>query len=68
MSRGTEVPTRLQAPSEGSGQPVRFRTPGYNFFFKLNSDEHEICPANKTQITNNCKLLPNASSGRQRRL
>ena len=23
----------------------------------LNSAEHEICPANKNQITNNCKLF-----------
>ena len=23
----------------------------------LNSDEHEICPANKSQITNNCKFF-----------
>ena len=23
----------------------------------LNSAEHEICPANKFQITNNCKFL-----------
>ena len=26
-------------------------------FFLLNSAEHEICPANKSQITNNCKFF-----------
>ena len=26
-------------------------------FFMLNSAEHEICPANKSQIANNCKLF-----------
>ena len=30
---------------------------GYKTFFKLNLVEHEICPANKSQITNNCKFL-----------
>ena len=25
-------------------------------FFMLNSAEHEICPANKSQITNKCKF------------
>ena len=29
---------------------------GYKTFFMLNSAEHEICPANKSQITNNCKF------------
>ena len=33
------------------------RPQGYNFFFMLNSTEHEICRANKSQITNNCKLF-----------
>ena len=28
----------------------------YKTFFMLNSTEHEICPANKSQITNNCKF------------
>ena len=27
---------------------------GYKTFFMLNSAEHEFCPANKSQITNNC--------------
>ena len=31
------------------------RTQGYKTFFMLNSAEDEICPANKSQITNNCK-------------
>ena len=26
-------------------------------FFVLNSAEHEICPANKSQITNNCNFF-----------
>ena len=30
---------------------------GYKTFFKLNSAEHEIFPANKSQITNNCKFF-----------
>ena len=30
---------------------------GYKLFFMLNSAEHEICPANKTQLTNNCKIF-----------
>ena len=29
---------------------------GYKTFFMLNSAEHEICPANKSQITNNWKF------------
>ena len=28
----------------------------YKTFFMLNSAEHEICPANKPQTTNNSKL------------
>ena len=31
--------------------------PVYKTFFMLNTAEHEICPANKSQITNNCKLV-----------
>ena len=27
---------------------------GYQTFFLLNSAEHDICTANKSQITNNC--------------
>ena len=30
---------------------------GYKTFFMLNSAEHEICPANKSQITNKFKFL-----------
>ena len=30
---------------------------GYKTFFMLNSTEHEICSANKFQITNNCKFF-----------
>ena len=33
------------------------RPRGYKTFFMLNSAEHEICPNNKSQITNNCTLL-----------
>ena len=29
----------------------------YKHFFVLNSAEHEICPANKSQITNSCKFF-----------
>ena len=30
---------------------------GYKTFFMLNSAKHEICPANKFQITDNCKFF-----------
>ena len=30
---------------------------GYKTFFMLNSAKHEICLANKSQITNNCKVF-----------
>ena len=30
---------------------------GYKTFFMLNSAEHEICPLNKSQITNNSKFF-----------
>ena len=30
---------------------------GYKTFFMLNSDEHEMFPANKSQITHNCELF-----------
>ena len=30
---------------------------GYKTFFMLNSAEHEIVHANKSQITNNCKFF-----------
>ena len=30
---------------------------GYATLSMLNSTEHEICPANKSQITNKCKLF-----------
>ena len=32
------------------------QAPGY-FFFMLNSAEHEICPADKSRITNKCFLF-----------
>ena len=35
----------------------KIRPQGYKTFFMLNSTEHEICPANKSQITNNCKFF-----------
>ena len=31
-------------------------TRGYKHFFMLNSAEHELCHANKSQITNSCKF------------
>ena len=34
-----------------------FRPRGYKHFFMLNSAEHGICHANKSQITNNCKFF-----------
>ena len=30
---------------------------GCKTFFMLNSAEHEICPASKSQITDNCKFF-----------
>ena len=30
---------------------------GYKTSFMLDSAEHENCPANKSQITNNCKFF-----------
>ena len=30
---------------------------GYKILLVLNSAEHEICPANKSRITNNCKFF-----------
>ena len=33
------------------------RPRGYKTCFMLNSGEREICPANKSQITNNCKFF-----------
>ena len=30
---------------------------GYKTFFMLNSAEHEICPVNKSQISNKCKFF-----------
>ena len=30
---------------------------GYKTLFVLNSAEHEICPANKSKITNNCNYF-----------
>ena len=32
---------------------MNIRPQGYNTFFMLNTAEHEICPANKSQITRN---------------
>ena len=39
--------------NETNGLTV-IRPRGYKTFFMLNSAEHEICPANKYQIANNC--------------
>ena len=51
---------QVYANSEGLGLPGHphslIRPRGYKTFSMLNSDEHEICPANKSQITNNCKI------------
>ena len=33
---------------------INSRPKGYKTFFVLNSAEHEIYPANKSQITSNC--------------
>ena len=35
----------------------QIRPRGYKTFFMLNSTEHEICLANKSLITNNCKFF-----------
>ena len=36
---------------------ARTRQEMIKLFFMLNSAENEICPANKSQITNNCKFF-----------
>ena len=36
---------------------VLIRSRGYKTIFMLNSAEHEICAANKSQITNKCILF-----------
>ena len=41
----------------GKHEQCRTRPRGYKTFFMLNSAEHEICPANKSQITDNCKFF-----------
>ena len=33
------------------------RPRGYKTFFMLKSAEHEICPANKSKISNKCKFF-----------
>ena len=35
----------------------QIRPRGYKTFFMLYSAEHEICTADKSQITNNCKVF-----------
>ena len=40
-----------------SAQHRLIRPWGYKTFFMLNSAKHEICAANKSQITNNCKFF-----------
>ena len=37
---------------------VKTWTQGHKTFFMLNSAEHEICPANKSQIANNLQFFP----------
>ena len=44
-------------PKYHDGQSCANRPRGYKTFFMLDSAEHEICPANKSQITNNCKFF-----------
>ena len=41
-------------PSDDSNQPVQPGPEVIKLVFMLNSAEHEICPANKYQIANNC--------------
>ena len=36
---------------------MKTRPRGYKSFFMLNSAVHEICPAYKSQVTNNCKVF-----------
>ena len=36
---------------------IQVRPRGYKTFFMFNSAKHEICPANKSQITDNCKFF-----------
>ena len=47
--------------SEGPDHSVHrdslIRSQGYKTFFMLNSTEHEICPGNKSQISDHCKFF-----------
>ena len=51
----------VERPSDNEEVPqvwIAFSwTLGYETFFMLNSAEHEMCSANKSQITNNCKFF-----------
>ena len=40
-----------------SDTPGHYPAPRLQTLFMLNSAEHEIFPANKSQITNNCKFF-----------
>ena len=46
-------------PKEGEimNKYSQHRPRGYKTLFMLNSTEHENCPANKSQIINNCKFV-----------
>ena len=48
LSRATSLMTKRKKKN---------RPQGYKTFFMLDSAEHEICPANKSQITINCKFF-----------
>ena len=48
-----DIFTNLKSTTVENG----IRPRGYKTFFMLNSAEHEICPANKSQITDNCKFF-----------
>ena len=36
---------------------IVWRPRGYKTYFMLNSAEHELCSANKSQIISNCKFF-----------
>ena len=47
----------MQYPMGSVNKQGRPWARGYKTFFMLHSAEHEICPANKSQITNNCNFF-----------
>ena len=56
FSEGSYYPKSVSVPLKIGNRLCLIWPRGY-IFFMLNSAEHEICPANKSQITNICELI-----------